>query len=86
MSSFSPGGALGGPGEARVKFGGKETTLGAFAPTRGLLQKIMAPPLIFKTLQTNTHQRTLGTNSIMHQLLLIKPRQEPLTSQDIRTN
>jgi len=44
MSSFSPGGALGGPGEARVKFGGKETTLGAFAPTRGASPKNHGPP------------------------------------------
>jgi len=31
MSSFSSWGALGGPGEACVKLGGKSSTLGGFA-------------------------------------------------------
>jgi hypothetical protein len=39
MSSFSPWGGLGGPGEACVRFGGKETTLGARAPTSGASPK-----------------------------------------------
>jgi hypothetical protein len=39
MSSFSPWGGLGEPGEACVKCGGKETSLGAHAPTRGASQK-----------------------------------------------
>jgi hypothetical protein len=39
MSSFSPWGGLGEPGEAWVKCGGKETTLGAHAPTRGISPK-----------------------------------------------
>jgi len=37
MSSFSPWGGLGEPGEACGKCGGKETTRGAHAPTRGAL-------------------------------------------------
>jgi len=40
MSSFSPWGGLGGPGEAWVKCGGKESMLGAHAPRGGLRQKI----------------------------------------------
>jgi hypothetical protein len=39
MSSFSPWGGLGEPGEACVKCGGKEATLGAHAPTRGASPK-----------------------------------------------
>jgi len=39
MSSFSPRGGLGVPGEACVKCGGKEATLGAHAPTRGASPK-----------------------------------------------
>jgi len=39
MSNLSPWGGLGEPGEACVKCGGKETTLGAHAPTRGACQK-----------------------------------------------
>ena len=39
MSSFSPWGGLGGPGEACVKCGGKETMLGAHAPIRGASPK-----------------------------------------------
>ena len=39
MSSFSPWGGLGEPGEACVKCGGNPTTLGAHAPTRGALPK-----------------------------------------------
>jgi hypothetical protein len=39
MSSFSPWGGLGEPGEACVKCGGKESTLGAHAPTRGASPK-----------------------------------------------
>jgi hypothetical protein len=39
MSSFSPWGGLGEPGEAGVKWGGKESTLGAHTPTRGALPK-----------------------------------------------
>jgi len=39
MSSFSPWGGLGEPGEACVKCGGKPSTLGAHAPTRGALPK-----------------------------------------------
>jgi hypothetical protein len=39
MLSFSPWGGLGGPGEACVKCGGKESMLGAHAPTRGALPK-----------------------------------------------
>jgi hypothetical protein len=35
MSNFSPWGGLVGPGEASVKCGGKETTLGAHAPHEG---------------------------------------------------
>jgi hypothetical protein len=42
MSSFSPGGVLGEPGEAGVKWGGKETTLGAHAPMRGASPKRLA--------------------------------------------
>jgi len=34
MSSYSPWGGLGEPGEVCVRCGGKETTLGARAPTR----------------------------------------------------
>jgi hypothetical protein len=39
MPSVSPWGGLGEPGEASVKWGGKETNLGAHAPTRGALPK-----------------------------------------------
>jgi hypothetical protein len=39
MSRFSPWGGLGEPGKACVKCGGKETTLGAHAPTRGASPK-----------------------------------------------
>ena len=39
MSSFSPWGNLGEPGEACVKCGGKPSTLGAHAPRGGLRQK-----------------------------------------------
>jgi len=40
VSSFSPWGGLGKPGEACVKCGWKESMLGAHAPTRGASQKI----------------------------------------------
>jgi len=40
MSSLSPWGGLGEPGEAFVKFDGKETTLGAHASTRGASPKL----------------------------------------------
>jgi len=40
MSSFSPWSGLGGPREACVKCGGKESTLRAHAPTRGASPKI----------------------------------------------
>jgi len=36
---FRSGGALGGPGEACVKFGGEKSMLGAYAPTRGALPR-----------------------------------------------
>jgi len=39
MSSFSPWGGLSEPGEACVKCGGKESMLGAHAPTRGASPK-----------------------------------------------
>jgi hypothetical protein len=42
MSSFSLWGGLGEPGEAYVKYGGKESTLGAPAPTRGASPTIVA--------------------------------------------
>jgi len=35
MSSVSPWDGVGEPGEAGVKWGGKPSTLGAHAPTRG---------------------------------------------------
>jgi hypothetical protein len=41
MSSFSLWGGLGEPGEACVKFGGKETALGAHAPTSGASPKAL---------------------------------------------
>ena len=44
MPRFSPWGGLGEPGEACVKWGGKETTLGAHAPTRGASPKKPQPP------------------------------------------
>jgi len=40
MSSFSPWGGLGELEEACVKWGGKESTLGAHAPTRRTSPKI----------------------------------------------
>ena len=40
MSSFSPWGGLGDPGEACVKFGVKETMLGDAPPRGGLRQKM----------------------------------------------
>jgi hypothetical protein len=43
MSSFSPWGGLGEPEEACVKFGGKETTLGARALMRGAWSKKPLP-------------------------------------------
>ena len=43
MSSFSPWGGQGEPGEACGKCGGKESMLGAHAPTRGLCQKDLGP-------------------------------------------
>jgi hypothetical protein len=39
MLSFSPWGGLGEPWEACVKCGGRPSTLGAYAPTRGALPK-----------------------------------------------
>jgi len=42
VTSFSPWNGLGEPGEACVKWGGKPSTLGAHAPTRGLRQKEQA--------------------------------------------
>jgi len=47
MLSFSPWVGLGGHGEACVKCVGKETTLGAHAPTRGALPKksIVSSPM-----------------------------------------
>jgi hypothetical protein len=39
MLSLSPWGGLGEPGDTCVKWGGKESTLGAQAPTRGALPK-----------------------------------------------
>jgi hypothetical protein len=42
MSSVGPWGGLGKPGEAGVKWGGEETTLGAYAPARGASPKIIA--------------------------------------------
>jgi hypothetical protein len=40
MSSVGLSGGLGEPGEAGVEWGGKETTLGGHAPTRGASPEI----------------------------------------------
>jgi len=45
MSSFSPWGGLGELEENCVKCGGKEATLGAHAPARGLRQKRLSTML-----------------------------------------
>ena len=43
MSSFSPWGGLGEPGEACVKSGGKKSTLGGHAPMMGASPKQISP-------------------------------------------